>query len=93
MVWHRFEPEYVNIFSVPFTFLPHESTESGPPPPPAPKTLVQVGPAKAAYEIRWPNVVRIEYVFQPVLTVDWDRLSPPELDAASTAQLPNSRPS
>ena len=31
-----FEPEYVNIFGVPFTFLPHES-QSGPPKPPKPK--------------------------------------------------------
>ncbi len=82
-----FEPEYVNIFGVPFTFLPHESTESGPPPPPEPKTLVQVDPAKAAYELRWPNVVRIEHVFQPVLTVDWPSLPPLELDAARTAQI------
>ena len=28
-----FEPEYVNVFGVPFTFLPHEGWESGPPPP------------------------------------------------------------
>jgi type III restriction enzyme len=33
-----FEPEYVNIFGVPFTFLPHEGGD-GPPPPP--KTLKQ----------------------------------------------------
>jgi type III restriction enzyme len=82
-----FDPEYVNIFGVPFTFLPHESTESGPPPPPTPKTLVQVDPAKAAYEIRWPNVVRIEHVLQPRLTVDWSRLPPLGLDAAETAQV------
>ncbi|QIK37333.1 DEAD/DEAH box helicase family protein [Caldichromatium japonicum] len=82
-----FEPEYVNIFGVPFTFLPHESTESGPPPPPTPKTLVQVDPAKAAYEIRWPNVVRIEHIFQPILVVDWSHLTPLELDAAQTAQV------
>jgi type III restriction enzyme len=82
-----FDPEYVNIFGVPFTFLPHESTESGPPPPPAPKTLVQVDPTKAAYEIRWPNVVRIEHIFQPILAVDWSHLHPLELDAAQTAQV------
>lgn len=82
-----FDPEYVNIFGVPFTFLPHESTESGPPPPPTPKTLVQVDPTKAAYEIRWPNVVRIEYIFQPILAVDWSHLPPLELDAGQTAQV------
>src|ERR1017187_5048109 len=31
-----FEPEYVNIFGVPFTFLPHEGGEGAPPPPPSP---------------------------------------------------------
>lgn len=29
-----FTPEYVNIFGIPFTFLPHESEESGVPKPP-----------------------------------------------------------
>jgi len=82
-----FEPEYVNIFGVPFTFLPHESTESGPPPPPAPKTLVEADPSKAHCEIRWPNVVRIERVFQPILRVDWSQVPPLELDAAQTAQV------
>ena len=43
-----FEPEYVNIFGVPFTFLPHEGGEDGPPPPPTPKTAVEPDPAKAA---------------------------------------------
>ncbi len=81
-----FDPEYVNIFGVPFTFLPHESTESGPPPPPTPKTLVQVDPTKTAYEIRWPNVVRIEHIFQPILAVD-SHLPPLELDAGQTAQV------
>lgn len=82
-----FEPEYVNIFGVPFTFLPHESTEGTPPPPPAPKTLVEPEPAKAQYEIRWPNVVRIEHVFHPILKVDWSQVLPLELDAAQTAQV------
>ncbi len=33
----KFEPEYVNIFGVPFTFLPHEGGEGAPPPPPPPR--------------------------------------------------------
>jgi type III restriction enzyme len=81
------EPEYVNIFGVPFTFLPHESTEGGPPPPPAPKTAVEPDPAKAEFEICWPNVVRIDRVFQPRLTLDWSKVRPLELDAAQTAQV------
>jgi type III restriction enzyme len=82
-----FEPEYVNIFGVPFTFLPHEGGEGGPPPPPTPKTAVEPDPAKAEFEIRWPNVVRIERVFQPRLTLDWSKMRPLELDAAQTAQV------
>ncbi|MCL6507327.1 MAG: type III-B CRISPR module RAMP protein Cmr1, partial [Bryobacteraceae bacterium] len=81
------EPEYVNIFGVPFTFLPHESGEDGPPLPPTPKTAVEPDPAKAQFEIRWPNVVRIDRVFQPTLTLDWPKVRPLELDAAQTAQV------
>jgi len=83
----RLEPEYVNIFGVPFTFLPHEDSGGGPPPPPTPKTAVEPDPAKAQFEIRWPNVVRIERVFQPTLRLDWSNVPTLELDAAQTAQV------
>src|SRR3989337_1869759 len=82
-----FEPEYVNIFGIPFTFLPHEGGEDGPPPPPTPKTAVEPDPGKAEFEIRWPNVVRIERVFQPMLSLDWAKARALELDAAQTAQV------
>jgi type III restriction enzyme len=81
------EPEYVNIFGVPFTFLPHEDSGSGPPRPPAPRTAVEPDPAKAEFEIRWPNVVRIEHVFQPTLTVEWSKVNTLELDAAQTPRV------
>jgi type III restriction enzyme len=82
-----FDAEYVNIFGVPFTFLPHEGGEDGPPPPPTPKTAVEPDPAKAAFAIQWPNVVRIDRVFQPALTLDWSKARPLELNAAQTAQV------
>jgi len=82
-----FDPEYVNIFGVPFTFLPHEGGHDGPPPPPTPKTAVEPDPAKMEFEIRWPNVVRIDRVFQPALKLDWARVRPLELNAAQTAQM------
>ena len=87
-----FEPEYVNIFGVPFTFLPHEGGEDGPPPPPTPKTMVEPDPAKADYEIRWPNVVRIERVYQPVLALDWENTRSLELDTAQTVQVADLAP-
>ena len=82
-----FEPEYVNIFGVPFTFLPHEGGQDGPPPPPAPKTAVEPDPAKGQYEIRWPNVVRIDHVFHPTLSLDFSKVPSLTLDAAQTAQV------
>ena len=48
-----FEPEYVNIFGVPFTFLPHESDDSVVPKPPTPKTAIEPVPDKAEFEITW----------------------------------------
>ncbi len=63
-------PEYVNIFGVPFTFLPHEGGEDEPPPPPTPKTRIEPVKAKAAFEISWPNVIRIEHVYRPRLELD-----------------------
>ncbi|RMH25551.1 MAG: type III restriction endonuclease subunit R [Candidatus Hydrogenedentota bacterium] len=77
------EPEYVNIFGVPFTFLPHEGGEGAPPQPAQPKTLVEPDPAKVAYEIQWPNVLRIERRFVSQLVLDWQMVQPLELDAAN----------
>jgi type III restriction enzyme len=75
-----FEPEYVNIFGVPFTFLPHEGGEGTPPPPPPPKTKIEPVGQKAQHEITFPNVIRIDHVFRPVLTVDMEKVKPLELD-------------
>ena len=70
------EAEYVNIFGVPFTFLPHEESENGPPPPPKPKTRVEPVAEKEKHEIVWPNVMRIDNTYKPVLTLDIDKVEP-----------------
>ena len=54
-----FKPEYVNIFGVPFTFLPHEGNGSLPPPP-LPKTRIEPVKEKLTHAITWPNVLRID---------------------------------
>ena len=69
-----FDPEYVYIFGVPFTFLPHESTGSVLPPP-KPTTKIEPDAAKIKHEITWPNVDRIETVLTPRVTVDWSKIS------------------
>ena len=82
-----FEPEYVNIFGVPFTFLPHEAQENGPPPPPEPKTVVEPVADKAGFEIVWPNIIRIGHVYRPHLRLDWEQVQPLHLNAGQTVQI------
>lgn len=82
-----FDPEYVNIFGVPFTFLPHEDVGSDPPPPPGPKTEIKPDPDKARFAISWPQIDRIEHVYRPALSLDWSAVAPLELSAANTVQL------
>ncbi len=81
------QPDYVNVFGVPFTFLPHEGNENGPPPLPKPKTAIGPVADKAAFEISWPNVVRIDHSYRPRLSLDWERVEPLVLDAGQTVQL------
>lgn len=75
-----FEPEYVNIFGVPFTFLPHEGGEGTPPPPPKPKTKIEPRKEKAQHEITFPNIIRIDHVYRPQLKLDWDKVKVLEID-------------
>ncbi len=82
-----FEPEYVNIFGVPFTFLPHESPKDIIPPPPKPKTAIEPVKDKAAFTISWPNIVRIDHVYRPRLFLNWDTVTPLNLNAIQTASL------
>ena len=82
-----FEPEYVNIFGVPFTFLPHESDEGVAPKPPTPKTAIEPIAEKAAFEITWPSIIRIEHVYRPQLSLDWDKVEALEINASETAQV------
>lgn len=81
------EPEYVNIFGVPFTFLPHESNDGTPPPPPPPKTEIKPVPEKQQFEISFPNIIRIDYVYKPELKLDMSQVEPLELDAWDTSTL------
>ncbi len=82
-----FRPEFVNIFGVPFTFLPHEATEGTPPPPPKPRTRIEPVPEKAELAIEWPNVVRIDQVYGTRLTLDLSAVPPLHLEAHETIQL------
>ena len=79
-----FEPEYVNIFGIPFTFIPHESKDSGVPKPSKPKIQIEALPERAEYQISWPNIIRFDRVFKPILSADITKIEPLTLKASET---------
>ena len=79
-----FAPEYVNIFGIPFSFLPHESEETTGPTPPKPKIQVEALPERIGYEITWPNILRIDRVFKQKLSIDVKEVPELLLDASQT---------
>lgn len=82
-----FQPEYVNIFGVPFTFLPHESKDGPPPPPEPPKTMVEPSKEKEAFELSWPNIIRIDHVYAPQLQIDLKKVKTLNINAYETTTL------
>src|SRR5690606_6266924 len=76
-------PEYVNIFGVPFSFIPHEAGVSVPRPP-KPKFLIEPTKAKKDYKITFPNILRVDTVYQSRLTIDYKALKPIEIDPSDT---------
>ncbi len=77
-----FAPEYVNIFGIPFSFLPHEE-DAGSTATAKPKTQIEVVPSRKNYEITWPNIVRFDTVYKQELRVDFDNIPSLVLDAAN----------
>ncbi|MCI0642758.1 MAG: DEAD/DEAH box helicase family protein [Gemmataceae bacterium] len=87
-----FEAEYVNIFGVPFTFLPHEGGDGPPPPPPTPKTKIEPLLEKKEFEISWPNILRIDHEYRQLLDLELDKVKQLCLNAFETATLAEMAP-
>lgn len=79
-----FKPEYVNVFGVPLSVFQDVGAGGEAPPPPKPSTQIEALPERNAFEIRWPNVLRVDTVLRPTLVVDWDAVAPLKLDPATT---------
>ena len=83
----RFLPEYVNVFGVPlsvFLNVGDAGDQDDVPPPPKPSTQIDVAPEASELEIRWPNVLRVDTVTRPALTVDWTKVEPLRIDPSTT---------
>jgi len=78
-----YEPEYVNIFGIPFSFLPHEGDGGGGVTPPD-KFPIQINPENVKYEISWPNIDRFEHEVDPQLYIDISKIEPLVLDVKDT---------
>jgi type III restriction enzyme len=87
-----FDAEYVNIFGIPFTFLPHEIKDGPPPPPPSPKSRIEPDAKKQKHEITWPNIIRINHVYKPTLQIDQTKIESLKLDAYETPTLADMAP-
>ncbi|MFQ5671834.1 MAG: BPTD_3080 family restriction endonuclease [Nitrospinales bacterium] len=87
-----FQAEYVNIFGVPFTFLPHEEGDGPPPPPPTPKTRIEPVVEKKEFEISWPNIIRINHVYKPKLELDLEKVDLLRIDASKIIELAEMAP-
>jgi len=68
-----FDPEYVTVFGVPFTFLPAEGQEKTPGPE-KPQTKIEPIPERDNLKIEWPHVLRVDYKLNYFLDLDWDKL-------------------
>jgi type III restriction enzyme len=83
-----FKAEYVNIFGVPFTFMPYESADDGKSPKiPAHKTRVEPIAEREEMAISFPNVVRVEYTYRPALSLDLNSVEPLTLSAYETPRF------
>ena len=79
-----FLPEYVNVFGVPLSIFQDVGEEGVAPPPPKPSVRIEVEPNRNQYEIRWPNVLRIESVLKRELVMDWSKVVVLKLDPMNT---------
>ena len=79
-------PEYVNVFGIPFTFLPHEGGD-GPVEPPSHTTIIEPDPDKAQHMISWPNIDRIDVEYSTKLEVDWSKIKPVEISSTGTSTI------
>ena len=83
-----FDPEYVNIFGIPFSFIPQEDAGGGSPRPASPRVPIYPDPDKEMYKITWPDVERIDHNIRPKLSVDFAKVEPLEISRiAKIAEL------
>jgi type III restriction enzyme len=78
-----FLPEYVNVFGVPLSIALQPGDGGGDvPPPPKNSTAIEALIERNEFEIRWPNILRIDTTVRPELTVEWSKVTTLKIDPA-----------
>jgi Type III restriction enzyme, res subunit len=79
-----FVPEFVNVFGVPLSVFVDADGGGDAPAVAKPSQQIESLKSRTEFELRWPNVLRVEVVVRPVLAVDWAQVTPLTLDPAHT---------
>ena len=80
-----YAPEFVNVFGVPLSVAMPPGDGGTPPPPPKPSVQIKSLPERQVYEIKWPNILRVDQVVRPQLVVTWSEVPPLTIDPAKVA--------
>lgn len=78
-------PEFVNVFGVPLSIALQPGEGGVSPPPPKPSTQIESLSSRNVYEIKWPNILRVEQVVKPQLVVEWSKVKPLVIDPSTIA--------
>ena len=79
-----FVPEYVNVFGVPLSIALQPGDGGGEaPPPPKHSKQMEALVERNEFEIRWPNILRVDAIVQPQLVVEWSKLDTLKIDPAT----------
>jgi len=79
-----FRPEYVNVFGVPLSIFQDVGDASEAPPPPKSSTQIESLRERGEFEIRWPNVLRVDPIVRPQLSIPWPTVEVLKLDPQHT---------
>lgn len=74
-----FDPEYVTVFGIPFSFLPVEGNEK-PKGPEKPKVLIECVKTRENLQILFPNVLRINRKINTLIDINLNEMSELELN-------------
>ena len=89
-----FQPEYVNVFGVPFDLaLRGDPDDKSVPKAAADRRLIYPDPEKSEFELSWPRVLRVNAVFSRILKEpDWSNVQRLELSGAQILDHPELGP-